>query len=442
MPNTKLTFNTDSTVTGPDGQQIDDRHAGFYGDGDRFYPLSGWMGYSKLPYRDELMAGVRIYCRGKIASQTSVFNRKAGFTGEHNIRSYLVGELHADWLDDEQDLILTDRRDILWSDSLGELFQDWGQEMVAMIGKFARDPLRKATLDLFLENGDVEDCIDRRFPGHANKDLRLQALGIAKMFGRTMDRSDVDDTSAIGDLVELAILLAPHMTLDQVMKQAVDNADTPMSFISKCLRIARISELWSFGRIANDRIRVVRRLRDLIEQSSTTEADLQKLIADAPWLVNPEWAPVTANQTFKTLQRAFQKYYMASENIVGFDEPNKQPDFVLTCQQGTIQIVEIKNPGHVLNKKELQRIGVYHDCMETFLREPGNAEFAQQFPDFQITLVCDRIGVKGYDAHAMAGLKPRLTHITWAVFLRRTEQIHEDFLKEADRLASMSTEGG
>lgn len=72
------------------------------------------------------MAGVRIYCRGKIAAQTPVFNRKSDFTGEHDVRSYFIGELHADWLDEGEDLIQTDRRDILWSDELGRAFEGWG----------------------------------------------------------------------------------------------------------------------------------------------------------------------------------------------------------------------------------------------------------------------------------------------------------------------------
>ena len=76
------------------------------------------------------MAGVRIYCRGKIAAQTRIFNMRAGFTGEHDIRSYLVGELNADWLDEGEDLIRTDRQDILWSHPLGEAFEKWGQRLV------------------------------------------------------------------------------------------------------------------------------------------------------------------------------------------------------------------------------------------------------------------------------------------------------------------------
>lgn len=128
MPNTKISFQpngreTQGLVVGPDDSPLSDLDAGFMHDG-KFYPVEGWVAYSKDPYKDELMAGVRIYCRRKIAAQTSIFNRRAGFTGEYDIRSYLIGELHADWLDEDDDLIQTDRRDILWSDELGTAFQE------------------------------------------------------------------------------------------------------------------------------------------------------------------------------------------------------------------------------------------------------------------------------------------------------------------------------
>ncbi|MDC9151530.1 hypothetical protein PSK29_19085 [Escherichia coli] len=121
------------------------------------------------------MAGVRIYCRGKFAAQTAVFNRKAGFTGEHSIRSYLVGELHADWLDEKEDLIQTDRRDILWSDDLGTQFQNWGQEVILLVGKITRDPLRNNMMNQFFELAQVEDKVEQAYPGAGQKDMRAQA---------------------------------------------------------------------------------------------------------------------------------------------------------------------------------------------------------------------------------------------------------------------------
>lgn len=126
MENTKVTFEgpdeTESVsldertryrALDPAGKPLPAIESGFVHSDGRFYPVTGWVAYAKQSYRDDLMAGIRIYCRGKIAAQTSVFNRKSGFTGEYNVRTYLVGELNADWLDEGEDLIQTDRRDIL-----------------------------------------------------------------------------------------------------------------------------------------------------------------------------------------------------------------------------------------------------------------------------------------------------------------------------------------
>ena len=429
MPGTKLTFHALRQVLGPDDGAIDGAQAGFLKD-NRFYSVTGWMAYSKLPYKDDLMAGVRIYCRGKIASQTSLFNRRAGFTGEYNIRSYLVGELHADWLDDEEDLILTDRRDILWSHELGEQFQKWGQDMVLKIGTLARDPMRKATLDIFLETGNVEDYVTTHFADEQDQDIRSRALRLAKMLGRTMNRAEAQHAASVREVVDLAILLAPHVTLNEMMKQASVDADTPLSLLGTFLRTARIAEACSFGRIAGDRVRVIHSLRKLIN-SDSPEADLQDLIKNAPWLINPEWAPVAANQTFATVRRQFLEYYSRYiRRPPHISASNKRPDFVLIGQGNTIHLVEIKAPGYVLAGGDLRRIVTYYDCMDDFLTADGNEEFRDRFSGgFHITLVCDKVRLQGYDARALEGIRDRLTHVTWSVFLSRTERIHREYLR-------------
>ncbi len=171
MPNTRVTFTgpgTEATAvnsmaswkaTGPDGNALPGFAAGFVHSDGRYYPITGWVAYAKESYRDELMAGVRIYCRGKIAAQTPLFNLRSGFTGEYQVRSYFVGELEADWLDEGEDLIQTDRRDILWSDDLGQKLEEWGQGVVKLLGTLSREPLKKqATVD-FLKAGNVVERI-------------------------------------------------------------------------------------------------------------------------------------------------------------------------------------------------------------------------------------------------------------------------------------------
>ena len=447
MPNTCIWFRCDGgagKVVGPDGGVIPDLKSGFEYNG-QFYPIKGWVAYAKNPYKDDLMAGIRIYCRRKIAAQTSIFGRRAGFTGEHNVRSYLVGELHADWLDEHDDLIQTDRRDILWSDELGAAFQEWGQRIVQRIGTLSRDPMRRAALQVFLETGQVEERIREAYPLTNEDSIRRQAVDVAKMLGRTVSRSNAEDREVVEGLVDLSITLAPHITLDEMMKKAAEQTETPLAALSAILRTARIAELSSFGRIAQDRLKVIDRLETLKDHAETNEDSLQNLIEDAPWLINPEWAPVVKNQALGTLRREFEKYYFERTGITitlsDFENPNRRPDFVLSSQEGIVQIIEIKTPRHRLKNKEMDRIVSYHDNVGSFLREEGNREISKFFRGFHITLVCDEIALTGSQAAAYNGYvaSGRLTHVNWRSFLSRTEVVHRDFLAEAQRQKALTS---
>jgi hypothetical protein len=242
-----------------------------------FYPITGWIAYSKQPYKDDLMAGVRIYCRGKIAAQTHIFNMKAGFTGEYDIRSYLVGELHADWLDEKEDLIRTDRQDILWSHELGHELEKWGQALVKKIGAMAREPRKKKAWEFFREISKIELRIHEAFPSEDQKAICENTLEIAKAISKTTREDELKEPDYIESIVQLSLLLGPHITLDKKLREAADSQGSPLSTITGILKTARIAELSSFGKIAEDRIRVIRKVEDLKDEPGTLEAAFQKL---------------------------------------------------------------------------------------------------------------------------------------------------------------------
>jgi Histidine kinase-, DNA gyrase B-, and HSP90-like ATPase len=445
MENTKILFKPgkngeiDKKAVDEDGQPIDGTTSGFTYDGKN-YPVRGWVAYAKEPYKDDLMAGVRIYCRGKIAAQTNVFNRRAGFTGEHDVRSYLVGELHADWLDENEDLIQTDRRDILWSHELGQEFETWGQAVVRKIGTRSRDPMKKKTWERFQEIANLADRVQEAFPRDDQKTLREQAIAVAKMIGQTIRPAEVEDTERVESFVQLSLMLAPVITLDEKLRAAADSADSPLDVVTDILKTARVAELASFGRIAEDRIRVIERVEALKDDPGTLESAFQILIQTSPWLVDPQWSPITANQSFTTLRKEFVKFYKQHTgetlNLENFTDPKKRADFVMSNQDAAVQIIEIKQPHHKLMDVEVDRIVKYRDLMEEFLNMAGHEEFKKLFPEFRITLVCDGINLDGTRRAVFEGMKKagQLTHITWKVFLLRTRQMHKSFLDEAERL--------
>lgn len=420
------------------GAEIASPTPGFEYDG-AFYPVRGWVAYSKAPYKDDLMAGVRIYCRGKLAAQTPVFNLKAGFTGEHSIRSYLVGELHCDWLDQDDDLIQTDRRDILWSHDLGQRFEEWGQSVVKAVGVRSRDPMRKKALDLFIETSRLEERLEEEFPGEEEKSIRVRAREIASMFGRKLREGEALDLEAVTPLVDLSFLIAPYIELDGKLREAAELEDTPMSVVSSILRTAKVAELQSFGRIAYDRVRVIDRVAELKDDPATLEDQFQELIEEAPWLIDPQWAPITANQSLKNVKAAFATFFKKRTGqdleLTDFSSGKKRPDFVMIAPGSRLEIIEIKKPHHSFTNTEYERLDTYYRELTAFFADPGHQKIRDEYPKgFHITLVCDAIGVTGTALTAYQGLENggSLTRINWEDFLFRTKQAHKDFLAKAE----------
>lgn len=420
------------------GNVVADLRAGFEHEG-RFLPVTGWAAYSEKPYKDDLMAGVRVYCRGKIAAQTALFGLRAGFTGEHDVRSYLVGEVHADWLDEAEDLIQTDRRDILWSHELGQAFEEWGQAVVRRIARASRNPMKKKTWEQFMEVGDVRQRIGAAFPGNDLAPIRSAALEMARLMGQSLRGDQVDDVETVDSLVSVALSLAPHVTLDEQLRLAAEAANSPLQVVTAILRTAKVAELSSFGRIADERLRVIKNLERLKDDPATTERELQMLIDGAPWLIDPQWSPIVANQSFNTLRKEFEKYYELHEgeaiSLSDFTDPAKRADFVLTSQDGMVQIIEIKRPGHSFENEEMDRFNRYYAMMVGFLREPANRDFTKHFHGVRLTLVCDHLALTNVHKTAFDQLckSEEVVHLNWTSFLLRTTRAHQDFLNEAER---------
>ena len=430
---------TNFKVIGPDGLPPPGVQAGFAHTDGRFYPVTGWVAYARESYRDDLMAGVRIYCRGKIAAQTNVFNRKSGFTGEYQVRSYLVGELHADWLDEGEDLIQTDRRDILWSDDLGHAFELWGQGVVQLLGNLSREPLKKKAWEEFLDVGDVNARIEAAFPGLKWKDVRETTLRIAKLLGERLRDGEVQDPEHVESLVQLSLMLGPHVQLDDALREAAEEDGAPLAVVNRILRTARVAELSSYGMIAERRVQVIEKMISLKDVPETLEQALQETLQEAPWLINPQWSPITANQSLSTLKIEFEKFFKEETgediSLEDFETSNKRPDFVLSSQDFGLQIIEIKRPKHKITNVEWDRVQLYIDVMTRFLKAPGHADFEKIFKGFIVTLVCDEIGLSGSQLKAFSAyqLTREVEHITWRSFLLRTQHMHEEFLKEASR---------
>jgi hypothetical protein len=401
-------------------------------------PVSGWLGMAKEAYKNEEMMGVRIYARGKIAGVTRDFNQPAGFTGEFAMRSYLVGQVEAEWLDldNGDDLVRTDRQDILWSSDYGELLRRWGAELIKEIARISREPRRVRVRDEFLRKSGIEERARQRF---GDKQVARVAIDLAKKFGGFAAEDELSDDVYVEDLSQIILSVAPHQALMEAFHEFTNQVTKGEASIDQMLDIfskAQIAELASYAQIAAQRVRVIKDLQQIIDVSMD-ENQFQALIAQAPWLIEPSWTVITKNQSLKNFKHAFEKFWKRAHGtnvVLAIDKEAKRPDFTLVSIDGLLHIVEIKKAGHAFDDNDFDRLINYVDAFDEFFKE-NQETVAEFYRAWRIDLVADGEKLKkSSNRHAFGGFveSNRVKRMSWRDFLTRAKKVHEQFLDVHD----------
>lgn len=397
--------------------------------------VTGWIAMAKEPYKNVEFAGVRIYARGKIVAITRDFGSPAGFTGEFVARSYLVGELHADWLDEEEDLIQTHRQDILWSTELGQSLSAWGQLILKEVARKGREPRRESVKNAFIKASRLKEIAAERFE---DPELRSAALELGEKIGGFASEDELQDEDYVSGLREIILTVAPHKLLVDTFRkieQMAVNGKIEVRELVKLFNTSRIAQLASYGQIAEEKLKAIDLLEDLIRKDGTPERDFQSILEDAPWLIYPTWIPITANQSLETFRSAFQAWYKKQhgQDIITtaqIDSGGTRPDFILLDLDNQLVIIEIKPPKHAFNDEDYKRLETYYDSIKNFMEL--NPTLQKNFPlGIKVVLIRDSEKVSSTQKKAMKHLtdEKALESFRWEELLANTKKAHEAFLQ-------------
>jgi hypothetical protein len=403
----------------------------------KFLPVSGWIAFGKRAFKDEEEAGVRIYARGKIVATTRDFEQPAGFTGEFTARSYLVGKVVAEWLDEDggEDLIRTDRQGILWDSEYGEALRVWGAGLIKQIAKSSAGPRRESKVKVFLANSDLEKRAKEKYG--ENKAVTDAVMDFGKKIGGLAHEDELEDKEYVDSLVDIVLLVGPHQALIKSFQAIAKLEDKSIEQLIPLFSHTRTAELASYAQIAQERVSTIKELEDVIDTPGVVEGDLQKLIQRAPWLIRPDWSVITQNQSLKTFRNRFAKYWEQQtggslEIAIMFE--SKQPDFTLVHIGQMLHIVEIKKPKHAFANKDYERLQNYLEAFEAFF--DGHEQLISEFPDgWVVDLVVDEVNITDTTsarAFRSAVKERQVKQVTWNDFIGNAVRAHEEFLQAYD----------
>ncbi|MDG5775950.1 ATP-binding protein [Haloarculaceae archaeon H-GB2-1] len=418
-----------------DNTKIDVSDSPLYIDEEK-YVAEGHMGLATKSYDNE-MQGVRIYVRGKLASVTRDFNISSGFHMENTIRSYLVGEIHCDFLDKDMDCIQANRQDILWDTKYGRKLERWGQKRVREVADKAREPKRKSRKNKFFDKTDFEQKAEDEFD---DEELVEASKELGETLAGTLDEDELDDEEFLERFVNLILQIAPHDTVVRTFKQIREEAQAgtlQLDELNGLISKTSVAETQSLAQVASQKVDIIQELREMVNQGVEDERQFQELVEEATWLINPEWQALTKDERISTFRQQFESWYenQYEEELTTSitSAETKQPDFIMVSRDNFLVVVEIKPPGHTFRSGDLDRFSNYVRAFEEFEENHGEA-IDMRFPNgIKFVLIVDEVGLDWQNEQVLKqaldnygyGEQPK----SWQEILQESEARYRDFLE-------------
>lgn len=285
---------------------------------------------------DDNLNKITILMRGKVAQEDILQQYRLGGM----ITKYMFGEIHADFLDDDEEDIATTSRQHLAEDNPryialknfieGELRHIWTETNTLK---------EKQGLDTAIKsNPHLKRWYESLRPQSLQKSVRNIFQGI--------DVANMDDERR-HEFYATAVLAFEHLKMKFALEYIDKLDDTNIEAFLKWLADMDAMEASHYLQIVNERLVVIDKLRDMIKENSY-EKILQEYIFDHLWLLDPAWERATQDEK-KEIQ-----IQNAVERVPIRDKQKVRLDIKYRRVAGMHVIIELKRPSIRIRKTAIE----------------------------------------------------------------------------------------
>ena len=337
---------------------------------------------------------------------------------------YVVGEVIADFLDDDQEDIVTSGRQRVQQDD--PRYEAVRTAVNAALHKIRDEWDRKrkrAGLERALEYPSVKAWYERMGP-----DTRRTAK---RLFGK-IEALRLDAAEPKYQLYRASILAFEKLALKDMLS-ALDDVRTRRDFnlLSRLMTGVDEIEATRYRDIVEGRLKVIQALRDLLPDA--LERALQEHLFDHLWLLHPSWErAATSPRMEETVGAEFKKI----DARLSEEERRGRIDIRFQTVPGKHVIVELKRYDARVNASDLQKqLRKYRDALKKCLRDKydgkpqdvecvavlGSAPTPQEDPETNHRIL-DAIGAR---------------YVTYDELVQQAEASYEDYLNAKTKASDL-----
>ena len=336
--------------------------------------VKGWIGTVRKPNEltDTNVAGKKdvnenlnkivIMVRGKLAQENILDDfRQSGF-----YTKYLIGEIHADFLDMDNldDIATTSRQEIIKDSPRYEELKNWMKNELFHI----RDKWDEWRSEIVTREVNqipaIKEWLDELKPTE-----RKQAESLFSKIGKVhLDNEENKNQLYIHTALAFENLLYKG-ALNQLERISLENIPAFMEILSNFDDI----EASLYYQIIQERLRIISKLHNAVEDNAV-EKTIQEILYEHLWLLDPSWDRATET-TFmeQTVQKEFEE--IETKEILTDPELNGRYDIKYKMTAGKHVIIELKRANRKLDQYDLLRqVEKYGEALRKIVRAIGKNE--------------------------------------------------------------------
>lgn len=386
------------------------------------WEVSGWIGAldRTKEIEDGIQRGIVLMARGKLVEEPFVFEATVG---QQYALSYLVGELHAEFVDEAEDTISTTRNSLVWDTEANSAFKEWGQKEVNKIARSWGEK-RKNDNERELSKNSLYVAFTQDSERFGQSRVKKIADNLIK---EIVKQNPVGDQVTIEPVIKMCL---DFLEFDAFHEMAQEMTEAKLQDTTRLIQLFReweMVEAKEMMRVTEGRIATIEKLQNLIETNALEVPTLHKFLKEFPWVLDPRWTLVADEVTYSKLLR--DKF----PELLDMPEDDRRIDFLCVKESDSLVVVEIKRPQLRASKKELYQIEEYVNFMRDYVSDNTD-------PDTRVTevvgyLLCgDLVSTpevkRRRDNLAAAKIYVRL----YDDLLRMVQKNHQEFLSRYDKL--------
>ena len=330
--------------------------------------VKGWIGTVRKPNEltdrdegiNENLNKIVVMVRGKLAQENILDDfRQSGF-----YTKYLIGEIHADFLDmdDLDDIATTSRQEIIKDNPRYDELKTWMKKELFHIRDKWDEWRDQIVMDEVKQSPAINAWLQELEP-----QIRKHADSLFRKIGK-LQIDEYNDRMLLYKHTALGIEnLRNRGALDQLERISVENIPAFMEILGNFDDF----EVSLYYQMIQERLRIITKLQEVIDDNAV-EKVVQECLYDHLWLLDPSWDRATETPLMeKNVRTEFGKL----DAKLTDKEKRGRFDIKYKMTSGRHVIIELKRSGRTLDELALiAQVDNYRNALEKLVAETGKDE--------------------------------------------------------------------